>query len=131
MKFWVRWLITAIAVAFTVWIMPDHWMHIDPNSSSILALAVISVILAFLNVFIRPMLKFFSCGLMVVTLGLFSFVINALLLLCAAWISRLFGIGFYVNGFWPAFWGGLIISFVTAVLSLFVKDDDHSEIRTL
>jgi putative membrane protein len=63
----------------------------------------------------------------VLTLGLFTLVINALMLLLASWIARTLGIGFQVAGFWPAFWGALIVSIVTVVLSALVPDDDKKK----
>ena len=62
--------------------------------------------------------------IVLVTLGLFLFVINAMLLLLTAWISRHFDLGFQVSGFWPAFWAGLLISLVSLILSIAVGEGE-------
>ena len=87
-----------------------------------------------LNASIRPLLKLLSLPLIILTLGLFIFVINALMLMMTGWVSGLLNLGFYVGGFWDAFVGGLIISIVSLVLSLFTgagKTKVHVESRTL
>ncbi len=88
-------------------------------------------ILAAVNVLIRPILQFLSCGCIIATLGLFMLVINAGTLWLASWMAQnWFGIGFYVDGFWPAFWGGLVISIVSFLLSVFIpepEDDRYAE----
>ena len=59
-----------------------------------------------------------TCPLIVVTLGLFTLVLNALMLLVTGWLSESWGLGFTVMGFWPAFWGGLVVGLVSMVLAL-------------
>jgi len=82
------------------------------------------------NALIRPLVTLLTCPLIILSLGLFTLVINAGMLLLASWLSGLVGIGFRVDGFWPAFWGGLIISIVSAVLSLVLKDEyEHGRAR--
>jgi putative membrane protein len=56
---------------------------------------------------------------LIVTLGLFIFVINAVMLRLTSWVSGLLDLGFHVDGFWPAFLGGLVVSVVSLLLSLF------------
>jgi len=70
-----------------------------------------------------------TCPLVLLTLGLFTLVINALMLRLTGWISGLFDLGFYVDGFWPAFWGGLIIGIVSTILTLAVGGDGKVEVR--
>jgi putative membrane protein len=64
-----------------------------------------------------------TCPLIILTLGLFTLVVNAGMLLLASWLAGLIGIGFRVDGFWPALWGGLIVSIVSAVLTMLLKDE--------
>jgi putative membrane protein len=59
-----------------------------------------------------------TCPLIVLTLGIFTLVINAFMLLVTGWLSSHWGLGFAVSGFWPAFWGGLVIGIVSLTLSL-------------
>jgi putative membrane protein len=63
---------------------------------------------------------------LILTLGLFTFVINAMMLLLTGWISNRLHLGFSVAGFWPAFWGGLVISIVSLLLSIFVRTRRHT-----
>ena len=72
-----------------------------------------------LNASVRPLLKLLSLPILILTLGLFIFVINALMLLLTGWVSGLLDLGFYVEGFWAAFVGGLIVSIVSLLLSIF------------
>ena len=64
-------------------------------------------------------MKLLSIPLLIVTLGLFIFVINAVMLRLTSWVSGLLDLGFHVDGFWPAFFGGLVVSVVSLLLSLF------------
>lgn len=64
-----------------------------------------------------------SCPLILLTLGLFTFVVNALCLLAASWLAQnFFGAGFVVDGFFPALWGSIIVSIVSTILSLLLVD---------
>ena len=122
MKLLIRWLIVAIALVVAVWLIPG--IRIEDTSAWI-AVAVTAVILGLVNAIIRPILAFLSCGCIVATMGLFMLVINALTLWLSSWIAvEWLNIGFYVDGFWPAFWGGIVVSLVSFVLSLFLKPQD-------
>ena len=98
------------------------------------SLLLVALVFGLLNASIRPLLKLLSLPVIILTLGLFIFVINALMLMLTGWISGLLDLSFYVAGFWDAFVGGLIISVVSFVLSLFTgvgKTKVHVETRTL
>ena len=90
---------------------------------------LVAITLGLVNSFVRPLLTALTCPLVLVTLGLFTLVINALMLRLTAWISGLFDLGFYVDGFWPAFWGGLIIGIVSTILTLVVGGDGNVKVR--
>jgi putative membrane protein len=113
MRFFIHWLITVagLIVAYLV-LQPRGLMSIE-GTSAYLAFAVMAVVLGLVNIFIRPILKFLSCGLIVLTLGLFMLVINAFLLWFASWICGLLGIGFVVQIPWGALWGSIIVSLVS------------------
>ena len=124
MKWILRWAIIAAALVVAAWIVPG--IEVD-GGDGLLAVLVTAAILGVVNLIIRPILVLLSCGLVIVTLGLFLLVINGLMLWLAAWISEeVFEVGFSVDGFWPAFFGGIIVSIVSFVLNgLFgVGDDD-------
>lgn len=122
-RIFIRWLITAIAVAAAVLVVPGITIAHDTNT--LLAVVLMGAILAFVNAIIRPILQFLSCGCIIATLGLFMLVINAGTLWLSSWIAQnWFHAGFVVNGFWPAFWGGIIISVVSFLLSIVLPDPD-------
>jgi putative membrane protein len=76
----------------------------------------IALVFGFVNVLIRPLMKLLTCPIILLTLGLFALVINALMLMLTAWIGRGFGIDFTVDGFVAAFLGALLVSIVSTVL---------------
>jgi putative membrane protein len=73
-----------------------------------------------LNAVVRPILAFLTCPLVLLTLGLFLLVLNGLMLWLTAMLSTGLGLGFAVDGFWPAFLGALVVAVTSAVLNLFV-----------
>lgn len=106
-KFIASWVINTLAVAIASCIVP----HIRYDRFTDLIIA--SLLLGILNAFLKPFLMFIALPLLVFTLGLFMFVINALLLFLVGSILK----GFHVDTFWAAFWGALIISIVSVVLN--------------
>ena len=78
---------------------------------------IIAVIFGYVNAFIKPFFKFFTFPLLILSLGLFTFVINALMLKLTAWVSGFFELGFHVQGFWPALKGALVVSIVSLILN--------------
>ena len=126
MKLIIRWAISALSLFVAAWFVPG----IRVDGGGWVVYAVMAVILGLVNAFVRPLLKLLTCPLILLTLGLFTLVINALTLLLSAWVANtVFQVGFYVDGFWPAFWGALIVSIVSVVLNVFVKDDDRRDKR--
>lgn len=87
---------------------------------SILALAFI---FGLVNAIIRPIITLLTCPLIILTLGLGTLLVNTLMFYLAGQIGTAFGVGFTVDGFWPAFFGALIVSIISVVLSVFVPDD--------
>jgi len=88
-------------------------------------LLVVALVFGLLNALVRPVLKLLTCPLLILTLGLFTFVINGLILWMTSALSGKLHIGFHVAGFWPAFWGALVVSIVSIVLSLLVPDREE------
>ena len=87
----------------------------------------VALVFGVLNVLIKPILFLLSLPFLIVTLGLFTLVLNALMLLLTSRASDALGLGFTVSGFWPALFGGLVVSVVSFGLSLFVSDGDSSK----
>ena len=129
MVFLLRLLINAAAL----WVAIRFVDGLD-HRGSMWSLLFVALVFGVLNASIRPVLQLLSLPLLILTLGLFMFVINALMLMMTGWVSGLFNLGFYVGGFWDAFLGGLIISVVSLMLSIFTgarKMKVHVESRRL
>jgi putative membrane protein len=113
-KLLIHWLITALALVAAAWIVPG--IRVEGNGW--IVYAAMAVILGLVNALIRPLLKLLSFPLIILTLGLFTLVINALTLWLASSIAvHWFHVGFNVDSFWAALFGALIVSIVTVVLS--------------
>lgn len=112
--FLIRWLITTAAVFVTANIVPG--IHCDKFG----ALLGAALLLGIINAFIRPVLLLLSLPLIIVTMGLFIFVVNALLLMLVSSLVP----EFHVAGFWSAFFGSIIISFISWVLSSIFRGSD-------
>jgi putative membrane protein len=121
MKLALRWIIITVSLAIATWIVPG--ITVEPEANAILLLAAMAIVLGFINAFIRPLLNLLSCGCIVITMGLFLLITNALAFLLAAYIANLVGIGFYIDNFWSALLGSLIVSVVSFVLSMILIDD--------
>lgn len=123
LRFAIRWGVTAAATAIAAWAVPG--IHVE-EPHRIWSVLILALVLGLLNAFVRPLLYALSCGLIVVTLGLFTLILNGLLLWLASWVlSDLLGFGFYVDGFGSAVLGALIITVVSVVLSVFVGRKTH------
>ena len=108
-----------LALIAAAWVVPG----IRVEGRAWVAYAVMAVVLGLANAVIRPLLKLLTCPLIILTLGLFVLVINAITLLLAARFTQALGVGFYVTSFAAAFWGALIVSLVTVVLTTFANDE--------
>jgi putative membrane protein len=91
------------------------WDEVTDNFWSLL---FVGLILGIVNSFVAPIIKFLSIPFIIVTLGLFLLLINALMLLFTEWLAGLFDIDFYVDGFWNAVGGAIVISIVTFLVSV-------------
>jgi len=122
MRILLRILINAIAIGFMVWLLPAFTTN---AGNEIIGILVVAVIFGLVNAFIRPIVKLISLPITCLTLGLFTLVINAAMLLLTSWFSGGFlditG-GFLEKFFW-SFVGAIIISIVSGILSWFLPDD--------
>ena len=119
-KLFVRWLINAIALALAAHFVPGITITDDKAWAVV---AVMAVIFGLVNALIRPLVKLLTCLLNAITLGLFTLVINAMMLWLSSWIAGQINVGFHVDGFGNAFLGALLISIVRVVLSFLLRDD--------
>lgn len=118
-RFILRLLINAVALYAAVYLVDG--IHLQ--SHSWLTIFVLALIFGLVNSLLRPLLKLLTCPLILLTLGLFTLVINTFLFYLTGQIGQAFGYGFTVDGFWPAFWGALIVSIVSVALSIILKDE--------
>lgn len=116
MKFLTRLIVTAIATAAAVWLIPGINLTAADTSDKVITLLVVALIFGVVNAIVKPVVTVVSTCLVVLTLGLFLLVINALMLLLTSWLSTQFGLGFHVDGFWPALFGSIVISIVGSLL---------------
>jgi putative membrane protein len=109
----LHWLLNAAALWAAAWLLPGLGF-----SGTLVDLLLVAAVFGIVNSLLKPILTVLTCPLIVVTLGLFTLVINALMLMVTGWLSTRWDLGFTVSGFWAAFWGGLVVGLVSLVLSM-------------
>ena len=115
MSFILRWIVTAIAVAAAVWLVPGVFVW---NDSTWIAVVLVALILSLIDMSIKPVLQLLSIPISVLTLGIFYVVVNTLMLYLAAWLANgLFGAGFEIATFGSGFVAALVISIVSVILN--------------
>lgn len=124
MPFLVRLLVNAAALWVATRLVPG--VSYDGGALPMLAVALVFGVV---NAFLRPVAKILTFPLIIVTLGIFALVINGLMLWLTSSLSSVLGLGFHVSGFWAAFWGGLVVSVVSTMLSMLVADPRRKETR--
>jgi putative membrane protein len=123
----IRIVVNAVAIWVATVLVPG--VSFDrPGSSGggkVVALLVVAAIFGLINAFIKPVVKLFALPLFILTLGLITFVINALMLELTSWVSSRADLGFHVDDFfWSAIFGAIVISIVSWMLSVVVPDED-------
>ena len=86
-------------------------------------LVAVAVLFGLINAFVRPVLSFLSMPIQFITLGLFTLVLNALMLMLTGWFAQKLELGFTVAGFIPALLGAILVSIVSLVLSSLLTDE--------
>lgn len=121
MKFFGSWLAAAVGAAVAVALVPGMM----PVGDQLVSIVVFALAIALVNAFIRPIMQLISLPITILTLGIFHFVVNALAINVASWLSlNLFNVGVYVDSFWAALWGSIIISIVSAIVSSIIGVED-------
>ena len=111
MGFLIRLIVNAIALICVAYVVPG--IHVSGIGGALLA----ALILGIVNAILRPILVVLSLPLELLTLGLFTLVINALLF----WLVGALHVGLTVDGFWPAFWGALVMAIISWILSMLTR----------
>ena len=122
MRFIVRVRAGAVALAVAAWLIGGISIGPGTTSEKALTLLAVAVIFGLVNAIVRPIVRLISLPLFILTLGLFPFVVNALMLLLTAWIADQFDLAFEVDGFWSALLGAVVISVVTFVINVLLPD---------
>ena len=116
-SFLLRAGLTGVALWVVTLLVPGiEFVGGESTAARIGVIFVVAVIFGVVNAVIKPIVSVMSTCLIVLTLGLFMLVVNALMLMLTSWIGTQFGIGFHVDGFWAALFGSIIISVVGAIL---------------
>jgi len=126
MRFIVRLLVNAAALAIATWILKGISITASSTTSKIITLLIVALIFGVLNAIVKPLFALFTAPLILLTLGLFLVVINACMLLLTSWLAGLFNLDWNVDGFWTAVLGAIIISIVSFLLNVFLPDGDDS-----
>lgn len=107
-----HWIIAAIAIGISAYLIPGV-------SVTVAGALVLAVVLGIINIFIKPVIKLLTLPITIITLGIFSLVINALFIMLAGVIVP----GFIVSGFWSAFFFAIVLSLVNAFFSMLDSKD--------
>src|ERR1700723_943808 len=123
MKFLLRVLVSAAALGVATWAVSG----IEPLAGSgwtrVGTLLAVAVIFGLINATLKPLIKIIGCAFYVLTFGLAALVVNGLLLWLTSVIAGDLTLPFHVTGFWPAFWGAIIVGLVSWLLNLLIGDD--------
>lgn len=103
----IHWIVNAVAIGLAAYLIPG----VDVT---LLGAIVLAVVLALINIFLRPIINLLTLPLNIVTLGLFSLIVNALLIMLAGMLVP----GFTVDGFWPAFFFGILVALINALFGM-------------
>ena len=118
-RFFLRWLINAVALYVAVAFVPG----IHPQTANWLSFIWLALIFGLLNALLRPLLAFLTCPLIILTLGVFTLAINTFMFWLAGLVGTYFHVGFTVEGLWPAFLGGVVVTVVSLILTFVFKDE--------
>ncbi|PRH80540.1 hypothetical protein C6N75_03525 [Streptomyces solincola] len=122
LNFLVKTIANAGALAVAIWLLSDITLTGDSTGRKAWTLVLVALVFGVVNVLVKPVVKLLTLPLFVLTLGLFTLVVNALMLLLTSWLSEQLDLSFHVEGFWTAVLGGLIISVVSWALNLVLPD---------
>lgn len=131
MAFVIRLVINAVAIWLTsLWVSGIEITQAPTPGGQVVVVLVIALVFGLVNAIIKPIVQVLSIPFYIITLGLFTLVVNALMLLLTSWITEFTQWGLTVDGFWTAVWGGFLISLISWAVSLVIpeprpRDDYH------
>ena len=122
MPFLARLLVNAAALWVATRVVPGVTF-----AGGWLPFLAVAIVFGVVNAFIRPVAKILTFPLIIVTLGIFALVVNGLMLWLTSSLSEALGLDFHVSGFWAAFWGALVVSIVSTILSMMIVADSSRD----
>ncbi len=122
MKLFLHILIVAAALGVAHLVVPGIELEGGSSLKKIGTLIAVALIFGIVNAVIKPIVKTIGCLFYVLTLGLIGLVVNAFLLWLCSWVAGKLSLPFHITGFWPAFWGAIIVGVVGWILSLLLDD---------
>jgi putative membrane protein len=125
MKVLLRVAITAVALFVATAVVPGIQLLAGTTLSKVTTLVVVALIFGVTNTVLKPVVKTLGCVFYVLTLGLFGLVVNGLLLWLTSWVAGKLSEPFHITGFWPAFWGAIIVGLVSWLLSITLGENRH------
>ncbi|HEX9358661.1 MAG TPA: phage holin family protein [Streptosporangiaceae bacterium] len=127
MRLLIRAVLTAAALAVAAVLVPGIQLGHGSTTSKVLTLLAVAVIFGLVNAIIKPVVKAVGCLFYVLTLGLIALVVNGLLLWLTSWVAGQLTLPFHITGFWPAFWGAIIVGVVGWLLGVLVPEPDDRQ----
>jgi putative membrane protein len=127
MRLLIRVLVTAVALFVATEVVPGIELLAGTTLSKVVTLIVVALIFGVVNVVLKPIVKTVGCVFYILTLGLIGLVVNALLLWLTSWVAGKLSEPFHITGFWPAFWGAIIVGVVGWLLNLTLGENRHRE----
>lgn len=122
MKLLLRLVASAVALWVASLLVDGVRVTATTTGGEVVTLLAVAAVFGVVNAVIKPVVQAVTCPFYVLTLGLFTFVVNGLLLWLTGALSSGLGLDFVVDGFWPGFWGALVVTVVSFVLSLALRD---------
>ncbi|WP_089100493.1 phage holin family protein [Streptomyces hyaluromycini] len=123
-NFVVKTIANAGALAVAVWLLDKITLTGDNTAKKVWTLILVALVFGLVNFLVKPIVKVLTFPLFILTLGLITLVVNALMLLLTSWVCDKLDLSFHVDGFWTAVLGGLIISIVSWALNMVLPDTD-------
>jgi putative membrane protein len=123
MRFLLRVLVSAGALGVATAAVPGIELHAGSGWSKVGTLLAVALIFGVINATLKPLIKVIGCAFYVLTLGFAALIINGLLLWLTSVIAGDLTLPFHVTGFWPAFWGAILVGLVSWLLNLLIRDN--------
>jgi putative membrane protein len=123
MRFLLRVLVSAASLGVATWVVSGIELLAGNGWTRVGTLLAVALIFGLINATLKPLIKVIGCAFYVLTLGLAALVVNGLLLWLTSVIAGDLKLPFHVTGFWPAFWGAIVVGLVSWLLNLLIGDD--------